>query len=153
MLIDLSQTGPVTIDPSAYPTTLAVAVTTRGRSDCGVFAGKEERFSPDETEKLVPSLDEDDEYGGQVFILDRPAILERGEAQEHLVRRWHYAAIGWDNGVYVEHPYVYGLTLEEVINVADDIVWSVTLLDPTFPRFHLILEDYVPGALARGVVG
>jgi hypothetical protein len=98
-------------------------------------------------ERLVPLI-EDDGGGGQTFILDRP---ERG-SQVHMIRRWHYAAIGWDSGVYVEHPYAYAITLEEQNHDAENYFWAVSVLENLLPRFHLILADYEPGALARGVV-
>ena len=148
MLIYLSRFSPVTIDSSQYCTTLAVRLDAPAdKPGCGVFAGRHESFSPHEEGKLV-QLIEADEHESRTFILDRPAE----EGHIHLVRRWTYAAIGWDNGVYVEHPYCYTLMLQEIIGPESEHNWSVSVIPSTsLTGFWLVLNDYKPGALTRGI--
>lgn len=144
MLIDLSR--PVTINPFEYPTMLAILLETDDRPECGVFAGRHDDFARHEEGKIVPLI-ENAGNGRLTFLLDRPAR----ETREHLVRRWHYAAIGWDNAVYVEYPCAYELVLGEHEYGPDNYHWSISVTAHT-PLFHLVLFDYEPGALGRGVV-
>jgi hypothetical protein len=141
MLVDLS--GPITINPFEYPTTLAVRLDTDNRSQCGVFAGKHTDFSDHEEGKLLPVIDDDDS-GRKTFVLDRP---ER-ETREQIYRRWDYVAIGWINEIHIEFPDAYRLTLAEHDNGPENHFWAITVTT----RFTLLLSDYEPGALARGVV-
>jgi hypothetical protein len=147
MLIDLCL--PLTLNPYEYPTTLAIRLETDNRPECGVFAGRHTDFSRNEEGKTVPLID-DDGTGRKTFILDRDG--DRGSGR--LCRTWHYAAVGWTDGIYVDHPYVYTLTLREYAgNDADGLekyFWAVSV-SRTNPLFQLLLPDYEPDAVARGV--
>lgn len=144
MLVDLSRSGPLTINPFEYVTSLAVQLDTDDRPECGVFAGKHTDFAEHEECKIVPVVD-DTETGCKTFLLDRP---ERGN-RLHIVRRWHYAAIGWESGVYLEHPYAYELILQEHNGGPENYFWVFSVNMNMVPCFRLILSDYEPGALAR----
>jgi hypothetical protein len=147
MLIDLSRFGPLTIDPSQYLTTLAVRVDVpRGKRMCGVFAGHHQDFSKDEENKLVPCIEDEDE--SPVFLLDR----SESQVTDHCMARWTYAAIGWESGVYVEHPYVWELTLQELSGnePGDPPHWHVSFNQLHGIHLTLILPEYKPGALLRG---
>lgn len=149
MLIDLSRHGPLTINPLEYRTTLAVRIDTDDRPECGVFAGKHTDFERHEEGMLVPIIDNDDMGTGcKTFSLDRP---KRGDSRRSWCRSWHYAAIGWDSGIYIEHPYVYQLTLKEHDEGPENYFWAVFISMHRGSGFTLILPDYEPGALARGV--
>jgi hypothetical protein len=146
MLLDFSCFGPLTIDPSQYPTTLTVRIDTGNRPDCGVFAGKNLQFARHEVNKLVPCIEDDD--GTRVYLLDRP----ESQAKDHVMARWDYAAIGWEGDVYVEHPYVWTLTLQELNHgpFPGPSRWHISFSQNHDPAMTLILLDYKPGALARG---
>jgi hypothetical protein len=143
VFIDLSQYSPLTIDPARYPTTLVIAIDAPDeQSGCGVFAGKYDHgFGEDERGQVVPVV-EAEECGLKHFVLDRPEC----EAPKDQVRRWHYAVIGWKNAVYVEYPHVHEVVLTE--SYAEPCnTWHVSIAGVV-----LLLPDYEPGALARGVV-
>ena len=147
MLIDLCL--PLTINPLEYPTTIAIRVETDDRPDCGVFAGRHTDFARDEEGKKVPLVDAD-ESGRQTFLLDREPGPEGS-----LCRRWHYSAIGWQDAIYVDQFCTYTLTLQEYassdVDGRETLHWAVSVAS-SHPLFHLLLPDYEPGALARGVV-
>jgi hypothetical protein len=148
MLIDLSRMGTVTIDPGEYPTTLVIALDApTDRQDCGVFAGKYE-FPESEREKMVPEIIKEEDYqiGLRYFLLDQP----EHSMNDRQILRWWYAAIGWDNGVYIAHPYAYEIILEELYSDDGAPTWSV-MVSEKFPSFRLILPDYKPGAMLRAV--
>jgi len=146
VLIDLSQLGAPTLNPLEYPTTLAVRLETGERPACGVFAGRNMDFAPHEEGELVALVG--DAEGCRTFLLDRP---ERGH-HRGCSRYWYYVAIGWRSDVYIEHPYVYAMTLQEHDGGPDNYFWAVRVSTGESSRFTLILPDYEPGALARGVV-
>jgi hypothetical protein len=145
MLIDLSRMGMITIDPEQYPTTLVIAIDApTDREDCGVFAGRYD-FPESEREKIVPEVKEED-FGLRFFLLDRP----EHKMEEHQILRWYYAAIGWDNDVYVSRPYAHEIALEELYSDAGSPIWSV-MVDGPRTQFRIMLPDYKPGAQLRGV--
>ena len=148
MLIDLSRFGPLTIDPAEYITTLAVRIDAPlEHPECGVFAGRHQAFDRSEEGNLATCIEDDE--GTVVFLLDRPVSM----AQVHLSNRWTYAASGWEGGVYVEHPYVWTLVLQELSGnePGDDPRWSVSLQQHHGPVLTLILPEYRHGAVVRGV--
>jgi hypothetical protein len=132
MLIYLSRLSPVLINPLLYPKSLAICLDTYDHPTCGVFQGRHESFSRQEEGLMCPPV-EDDGTGSKVYLLDRPAA-----APLEQVRRWHYAAIGWDIGGYLERPYVYDILLEE--NPGSE--WSVSIPG----QFTMLLPDYHAGA-------
>ena len=58
--------------------------------------------------------------------------------------QYHYVALGWDGGVYVQHPSVWTLTLVERTDG-----WDVSVGRPGMNGFTLILPDYEPGWIQR----
>lgn len=156
MFIDLSF-GPLTIDPARYPTTLVVSVDApTSQPVCGVFAGNDFEFSKEEMKQLAPFIGYDrqseitwkeehmSEFMPSLFVIDRP----KRDTSPHIISRWHYSVIGWQNAVYVEYPYVHELTLQECKDDDGVSQWSVSVGG----RFSLCLPDYQPGAVVRGVV-
>lgn len=144
MLIDLSCFRPLTIDPSAYLTTLVLRIEApHDKPGCGVFAGRHQEFRPEEEDRLVPCIEDDE--GTKVFLIDRPGHIAHG----HMIARWTYAAIGWDNGVYVGHPYSYVLTLQELAQEDGVYDWSVSLTPSNGRPTTIILPEYRPDALSR----
>jgi len=142
MLIDLSNYGMLTIDPTQYPDTLVVAIDApNDKTGCGVFAGRHD-FKQEEREQPIPPIqDQEEDFGLKLFALERPS-----RASEHLIQRWYYAAIGWDGGVYVGYPYAYEIILEELSpNPGDDSgpYWNVMVSGPR-GSFRLVLPSYKP---------
>jgi len=148
MLLNLSLG--LIIDPSAYPSTLAVRLETDNRSDCGVRSGRHEGFKDEaEMDQPMPRVvvpDDKQGYGLSDigifdYIIDRPAKLAR--AQQAL--RYSYVVTGHNNGVYYDCPDVHVLVL---IETQDD--WHVAFGRPRDTQgFRLILPDYEPGWFAR----
>jgi hypothetical protein len=146
MLIDLTRFGPLTIDPGQYKTTVAVRIDAPTNKGCGVFAGRHQEFASHEEGKLAPIIEQEEDIDLKTFVLDRP---EEGFNRDRIYR-WTYAAIGWDNAVYVEHPYVYVLTLQVQHN-EDGPLWTLSI-SQRHDGFTVVLADYETGALARGIV-
>jgi len=142
MLLDLSNLSPLTIDPGAYPRALAVRIDAPDeRPECGVFLGRCQDVATSEEGQRVPVV-ASEEYGSKTFVLDR----QDARAARHLIQRWAYAAIGWASGVFVEHPYVYTLTLEEHGGSDVEYCWSVCVTPATGLRgFRLVLHDFEAG--------
>lgn len=146
MLIDLSYMGLLTIDSNQYQTTLVVCIDAPDdHSGCGVLAGRYEPFSESEKNKFLPIFRNDD-YDLKFYLLDRP----ESKARPNLISRWHYAAIGWNNAVYVEYPYSYEIILQELSNADGLPDWSVSVSGER-GSFRLLLPDYKPAALIRGI--
>lgn len=148
MLLDL-MLG-TSLNPGAYPTTLAVRISTDNRPECGVRTGKNDGFrNKDEMDRPVPRVrvpPDREEYGlsdcGYYdFILDRPEKC----CPEQQVRRYHYVVTGHGNGVYYDYPEVYIVTLEEQHDN-----WSCCLGRPyQTGGIRIVLPDYEPGWFAR----
>lgn len=126
-------------------TTLAVLIDTDNRPGCGVFTGEYEGFAPGERNKRVPF--ELDESGFQTFLFDRP-VREPGIplkfGQPNIIRRWHYAAIGWNKPGHIQYPYVRPLTLENHCDSSEEH-WAVVIDS----GLRIILPGYEPGARQR----
>lgn len=148
MLIDLSRFTPVTIDPGQYTRTLAVRVDAPDdKPMCGVFAGRHQDIPEGCEGKLLPQIAAT-ETGDDMktFVIDQP---DEGKQPIHVIRRWTYVAIGWENGVYVEHPYVYKLTLEDHNNGPGNHLWVVSVVPASsLTGLKIVLHDYEPGLLA-----
>ena len=138
----------LTIDPAAYPLTLVIRLDTDNRPECGVRSGTHAGFDREEEMNQpmprfnVPS-DDGMEYGNlglYDFVIDRP---ER-RAQEHQVLAYHYAIVGWDNSVYVQHQDIWRMTLNETQGG-----WDVAIHRPGSNGLTLILPDYQPGWIQR----
>lgn len=139
------------IEPSKFPTTLVVEVDAPDdHPECGIFAGHTPNsFAEHEKGQKVQLIGREEDPDVKLFVLDRP----EPSPQRNHTRRWHYAVIGWDNGVYVQVPYVHTLILQEHNNEEEhDNFWSVSISSARNLGFIIILPDYEPGALARGVV-
>lgn len=140
MLIDLRDTSPFTIDPAAYPTTLAIAVTVREGQEheqkYGLFAGQHADMDLAEEEGCRCPVVEDLGYSQLVFVLDRPESRLRPSC----VERYHYVVLGWKEGVYVQMPVAWALTLSESSREG----WKVYVNGVT-----VCLPDYEPGWGAR----
>lgn len=146
MLIDLSNMGLLTIDPSQYPSTLVISLDAPDEHPgCGVLAGNFDPFTKSEQNKFLPVF-RDDDYGLKFYLLDRP----ESKARPNLVSRWYYATIGWDNAVYVEYPYSYEVILQELSDADGVPNWSVSV-SGSRGSFRVVLPDYQPGAVARGI--
>jgi len=144
MLIDLSYMGLLTIDPNQYQTTLIVCLDVpNDHPGCGVLAGRYDPFEDSEQNKFLPVF-RDDDYGLKFYLLDRP----ESKVGSHQILRWHYAAIGWNNAVYVAYPYAYELILQELSNNDKSSDWSVSVSGER-GSFRLLLPDYKPGFKAN----
>jgi len=158
MLIDLERASPLTIDPSEYPTTLAIRLSVFNGDDhgfTGIRQGRHDPFLDHEREQPVPlhrNEDVDESHpdlflpGSQIpfrglYILDRPPF----EGEPHLsYYRWYYAAIGFDLGVYVSRPYSYEIILQ-CCESQGSMLWSVSLDNSDMRHLSVILPDYQPG--------
>ena len=140
--------GLLTIDPNKYQSTLVVAIDAPDEHlGCGVLASRYDPFTELEQNKFLPVF-RDEDYGLKLYLLDRP----ESKARPNLISRWHYAAIGWNNAVYVEYPYSYEIILQELSNADGLPEWSVSVSGER-GSFRLVLPDYKPGALIRDSSG
>jgi hypothetical protein len=139
MLIMIDHHSPIIIDPGRFPTTLAIQLgTIEERPFYGVFSGRHDGFEPHEEEKLLPVVEKDEFL--TIYVVDRPDI----KAPRNQCRRYHYVAIIWELGVYVDGPDSCLFTLEEHHRDNGSHCWSVS-----FKHIRLVLQDYEPGYLTR----
>jgi hypothetical protein len=141
MLLDLSLR--TIIDPTEYPSTLAVRLSTDNRPECGVFSGENRYFSPDEECRPMPRFTPDlggGELGFYDYVIDRPVA----RATENQTLQYHYVAMGWDSGPYAQYPLVWLLVLQELSDG-----WDISVSRPESKGFTLILPDYQPGWIQR----
>lgn len=149
MLLDLGLR--FVINPTLYVGTLAIRLETDNRPECGVWSGRHAGFTEEEGNQRMPRfhlVDESpmtatvdyDSLGFYDFVIDR---LEP-RARENQLLQYHYVALGWDGGVYVQHPAVWTLTLTERTDG-----WDVSIGRPGWTGLTLILPDYQPGWIQR----
>jgi hypothetical protein len=134
-----------------YPGTLVIDLHTDNRPECGVFSGRQCGFRlPEEMEQRMPVLLGEpgtyEDFAYQRFVIDRPSVcVPLGQMWSY-----HYAVIGWESGVYLSHPEVHTLMLSETRS-NQRVDWHLSVLGQR-ARFSVSLEDYQPGAVARGEV-